>query len=666
MRMTSHHIFLFGSKVEFPWNPMIRWSGNRSRLLLFLAVFQLGWFIHIHRLVQLTQSDLFTPPLPMTTTNRIQASSSGDDEYTLWSKTETYFEHCRDHCINNKTWGEPLGPLVDKIESKEILKAMKIDGLEIPRTLAVFDTQNFTRFDYEAMHSIPQPYIIKPAHTSGGVARVKNDTYQCFKHCEVVRPVHLSKKEAVETNQAQLEMDLTNAYSEKHNELQYQGIPHRIIVEEDVMVGNITKDVTYWYTAGGKPLFVSMQCGDSEEGAPGTTAGRVFFTIDFKRLAVKLTKSACEKDLPKPSNWERQVEIVTKLAQNIQRSVRIDLYAGGDDIFFSEFTFTTGFCAPKLGFKPRIADGLLYAVDKGRINSSDATPDYIQHVVNDKAWNLVAMEDAFHLLPNQTKSYPSPVDLCESLSRDTIRYSAKKWQTHPKVQTCLRAAREVAANPFRCLLVRADGTADLKAIGGQKEPTFASVMERVDYGLAFSIFLVVSYMTYYDIGTKHQPNQYMNNVYYLGIMLVILYFTLPEVHGVFSGIPIHTIANEAFNAFKLVHPMESPIIAISHFLTYWFKIASWRSKSLRNLLFFQLCVETISCFCNEWAHHTEEQSGVRCMRLAFIGAVKHYAFDSLIRTYICPPFFVYGWLLPNFLWHWGCKGLAWTASTLLG
>ena len=60
-----------------------------------------------------------------------------DNEYTLWSKDDTYFETCRNHYIGNYTWGKARTKLVDKAEAKNRVRAMNIEGLSIPEVYAL-------------------------------------------------------------------------------------------------------------------------------------------------------------------------------------------------------------------------------------------------------------------------------------------------------------------------------------------------------------------------------------------------------------------------------------------------------------------------------------------------------------------------------------------------
>ena len=90
------------------------------------------------------------------------------DHYVMWSKDEAYFKECKTNFIRNDTWGKLHAPYVDKIEAKEILARANVPELKIIPTLATFDKSNLSEYSLQFMQSLPQPYIIKASHVSGG------------------------------------------------------------------------------------------------------------------------------------------------------------------------------------------------------------------------------------------------------------------------------------------------------------------------------------------------------------------------------------------------------------------------------------------------------------------------------------------------------------------
>ena len=567
-------------------------------------------------------------------------------DYTLWSKDNTYFEMCRRHFIGNHTWGRPLAKYVDKAGVKNIVEAMNIDGLKIPKTLALYNKENISSFSLETMKQIPQPYIIKPTHLAGSVHRVKDDTLVSIKG---------DWEGTWEETHSSLMKDINLDFSSWHDEMQYKDVPHQIMIEEDVS-NEIKQDVSYWYTSNGRPLFVSIQCSPTV-GLLGTGQDRGFVNLNFQLLNLRLSKPACP-ELVRPSNWEKQVEIATTLAKGVPGIVRIDLYPGENSVIFSEITYTTQYCDPSYGFHPRVADGLLHAIQYGAIDMEAATPDLVRSIIHDRSWVLVQFDNDSRLVTPNSRAFPSPVDLCENGNSNHIQYKHPKWQDDDGVKKCLRAAKEVASSPLRCIVVSSSDTSNspsFKVFSDEKVPTFSTVMGHVDWGRAITLLVLAAILTCMDVGTKKQKNQYLNNVLYLVAMLIVLRLTLPDVESTFSHHSILDTTKQSFRAFAYVHPMESTHIALCHFATYWFKIASWTSKSPRNLLLWQFLVESVTASVNEYSHLIESDDVVHCTRVLFKNSVKMCAFDNLMREYILPPFFVYGYLLPKFTFFWICK-----------
>ena len=55
---------------------------------------------------------------------------------------------------------------------------------------------------------------------------------------------------------------------------------------------------------------------------------------------------------------------------------------------------------------------------------------------------------------------------------------------------------------------------------------------------------------------------------------------------------------------------------------------------------------------NEWVHHKEWNTEVRCMRVAFIDGMKQNGYDNFFREFWLGPCFVYFYLLPKVIVHW--------------
>ena len=129
-----------------------------------------------------------------------------------------------------------------------------------------------------------------------------------------------------------------------------------------------------------------------------------------------------------------------------------------------------------------------------------------------------------------------------------------------------------------------------------------------------------------------------------------MYYT-SENDGMFSSHSLTHLIQRSFHAFRIVHPITSPMIILFHFATYWLNIAAWTAPSLQSLFLRQFLAELIPPLVNEYTHHTEVLENVRCMRIVFIDSVQRHVLDEVIRGYFLPQIFVYFYLLPKFVMH---------------
>ncbi|CAJ1950538.1 unnamed protein product [Cylindrotheca closterium] len=559
-------------------------------------------------------------------------------EYIMWAQNESYQHYCRNHFLPDKEWGRRLAPLVDKVEVKRIVAGWAIPDLKLVPTIAIFNKSHTESFGISDM---PDGSIMKASHMSGRVSRIVNGTFTCFKMCAGLGNKPIRKEEGARERFQGILKKMLKAKMRRHNEPQYEFINPTVILEEQLDMSKF-RDVTYWYVSAGVPVFVSMECQE-----PNTTVlHRNFYNADFEMLEMKFLRNPCSVPVAKPGAWDKMRNIVHELGKRLPKEiVRIDLYSSDDEVYFSEFTYTGYACQKR--FTPWIAGGLLSALHGDTVDPGIVSPQYVKDTIQGHSWSYAPMH-GLSLIPENASSHPSPVDLCSAIYSEMDA----ELQEH-----CLGKLRPNAAKvPFRCIVSNDIGDhehrhASLTFIGAVKYPTFSDLMKRVDWDRAIILIALICYFTYNQIGTKHHQNQYRNNAMYLFVMSIYMYL-FTDHNGYLSKNSLFDVVYESFRAFRAVHPMSSPFICLSHFVTYWFKIASWRSKSLRNLLFWQLCVELVSASTNEFAHHFEDLDHVRCMRLSFIHQMQNYVIDELIRTYIVPPFFVYLYLLPTFLFHW--------------
>lgn len=289
------------------------------------------------------------------------------------------------------------------------------------------------------------------------MARVFNNKYHCFKFCENQTIIPLGP-EAVRVSKHQWTSDLNLDYSKNGAELQYRYITPRIIIEEDIISSKKTNtDVTFWWLANGHPVYVSEQCEQPKGNAQGFQMKRVFVGTDFRRLPIVFNRGICDGVPPKPKTWDRQLQIMKQVGKEFPGEVvRVDVYGGGEDVWFSEFTFTTAGCWRR--FTPMLTDGLLYGLMKQQISPELVTPENVARMLTDKSWVVTSVDNKGHVAtpPVLQGEYPSPVDLCiqfEQFANENDK--AKKVQLFKR---CISQAKRVQSYALRCIASYGNGT----------------------------------------------------------------------------------------------------------------------------------------------------------------------------------------------------------------
>ena len=106
--------------------------------------------------------------------------------WEILNETHTWTYECKKHVLRNQTWGKLYSKYADKFEVKTILNQWDIFPVKISPTLAWFnETKSFQETDLKNM---PDKFVIKAAHFSGGIALFENGTYTLKKRSGEKRP----------------------------------------------------------------------------------------------------------------------------------------------------------------------------------------------------------------------------------------------------------------------------------------------------------------------------------------------------------------------------------------------------------------------------------------------------------------------------------------------
>ncbi len=217
--------------------------------------------------------------------------------------------------------------LVDKITAKEEA-ARLCPGLRVAATLATVDmvaVASPTALYDRLRGLIGTDAIAKPSQASGGTVFLRN----------VSGPADLAELHALATTD----------YAAVMREMQYAGLPRRVIVEALIPTqdGRPPDDFKF-HCINGEPLLCQI-----DHARFGTPWGRIFRLPDFAPMdpadGIAMPPGVAPPD---PERLAAMLDAARTLAAPFDY-VRVDLYNGLDGIYFGELTFTP---SASLGIAP--------------------------------------------------------------------------------------------------------------------------------------------------------------------------------------------------------------------------------------------------------------------------------------------------------------------------
>ena len=202
--------------------------------------------------------------------------------------------------------------MVDKYAVKEYV-AEKIGSDHIIPLLGVWTRVEDIDFD-----SLPQRFVLKTTHDSGGIVICKD-------------------KEQLDISGARrkLRYFLKRKYYDHNREWPYKHVPHRIIAEaymEDSRQGEL-RDYKF-FTFGGVPKVLYVAQG---RGLGGETVAD-FFDMEFNHLPFTIDHEMAPFLPEKPVNFELMKEFAAKLSAGTPQ-LRVDFYEVNGQVYFGEMTF---------------------------------------------------------------------------------------------------------------------------------------------------------------------------------------------------------------------------------------------------------------------------------------------------------------------------------------
>ena len=215
--------------------------------------------------------------------------------------------------------------MVDKYEAKNYVEN-KIGKEYIIPTLGVWE-----EFDKINFSELPNQFVLKKTHDSGGVVIVKDK----------------DKMNLVKTKKI-IEDSLNNNYYLQGREWPYKNVKHRIIAEKYMVdeSGYELKDYKFFCFNGiAKVMFIASDRQNTNEETKFD-----FFDMEFNHLPFTNGHPNSNKIIIKPKSFEKMKKLAEILSEGIPQ-VRIDFYDINGNIYFGEMTFSHW-----SGFVPFIPD----------------------------------------------------------------------------------------------------------------------------------------------------------------------------------------------------------------------------------------------------------------------------------------------------------------------
>lgn len=199
--------------------------------------------------------------------------------------------------------------MADKFEVKQHVKNL-IGEQYVVKNYGVYERWDDIDFD-----SLPDSFVIKGTHDSGGAFICKNKATFDKK---LVR-------EKVEANQRR-------SFFYWYREWPYKNIRPRIIVDEllDDHTGNELRDYKFW-CFNGKPTY--MYCT-----IKGKEVYENFYDMDFQPVMIDHGFPRHQPEFDKPKNFELMKKLALKLSEGVP-FVRVDFFDVEGKVYFGEYTF---------------------------------------------------------------------------------------------------------------------------------------------------------------------------------------------------------------------------------------------------------------------------------------------------------------------------------------
>ena len=205
--------------------------------------------------------------------------------------------------------------MVDKYEVKKYVADIIGEEYIIP-TIGIYD--NFDEIDF---NKLPNKFVIKCTHDSGGVVVCKDKT-----------------KLNIEEARKKINKCLKRNFFYVGREWPYKNVKPRIIIEEFVEACKDEDLNDYKFMCFNGKVKCSFVCTErrSEDGLKVT-----FFDLNWNKMPFERHYPFSKKEIQKPVNYEKMIQLSERLSKGLS-FIRVDFYEANKKIYFGELTFFPG------------------------------------------------------------------------------------------------------------------------------------------------------------------------------------------------------------------------------------------------------------------------------------------------------------------------------------
>ncbi len=216
---------------------------------------------------------------------------------------------------NQKLYGdfEKMALLADKYAVRDLVEK-KIGEKYLIELYGVFES--IDEINEEVYNSLPSNFVVKPNHASGRVYINREENFPKFK--------------------SDIESFLSG-FGENKNELQYNYIKRKLIIEKYINPQKGTLDEYKFWVFNGKVKSIRFAENILKTKKDNTYKNRMYDT-EWKTSKFQTSTNLAPK-IEKPSCLGKMIEIAEILGEDLELS-RIDLYHFDDTIKFGEITLT--------------------------------------------------------------------------------------------------------------------------------------------------------------------------------------------------------------------------------------------------------------------------------------------------------------------------------------